>query len=223
MKTKFRTLDTSGDGLLDFDELCTLLRKGNSRMTDRQVKVLYGRIDTDHDGKINFDEFVDYIFASELDQARSRVNKRSRTAKSVIKQWEGTQQLRINGSWDRETKRAFQQFLLAQQTETARTAPEQKFVTGSIGTSNIVVLQEVLLQHRMPTALANRSTTQWGLWDDNTTKALHELLLAEGAPTAERCRDHFLHEPFGKLTVTALQELLIMLRRSRGPGLGMLQ
>lgn len=62
LKEKFRTLDASGDGKLDFPEMVALLQRGNPGLTERELKALYDVLDLNGDGKIDFDEFVEYLF-----------------------------------------------------------------------------------------------------------------------------------------------------------------
>jgi len=214
MKERFRALDVSGDGLLDIQELTTLLRKGRQDMTDREVHSLFYRIDSNHDGKVSFEEFVDYIFSVELSEMRA-IKRRH----STLKRWDGPEQLQVNGVWDTETKKAFQRFLLEQRTETAMVARPQLFVSGQMNTQQVVVLQEVMMQQKMPTALEQGAAFVCGRFNAQTTRALHEFLLAEEVPTAAKIGPSFTDCEFGHATVVSLQELLIICRNSRGSGL----
>jgi len=65
VKLKFRESDRSGDGRLDYNELAALLRKGDPRIQDAEIRRLFGKIDQNHDGRIDFAEFCDYIFEQE--------------------------------------------------------------------------------------------------------------------------------------------------------------
>lgn len=47
----------SDDGLIDFDEFCTLINKNDKNLTKR----IFNAIDTNKDGQINFREFVKFI------------------------------------------------------------------------------------------------------------------------------------------------------------------
>lgn len=60
----FEALDTNGDGSLDFEELAVLLRRGNSQITDEQIRILFDRADTSRCQKIWFPDFVDLLFDS---------------------------------------------------------------------------------------------------------------------------------------------------------------
>lgn len=214
MKERFRQLDTSGDGLLDVQELAALLRKGRQDMTDREVVALFNRIDINHDGKVSFEEFVDYVFSVELSAARATKRK------STLKKWDGPEQLQVNGCWDAETKMAFQRFLLEQRTATAMVAKPQLFISGQMNTQQVVVMQEVLMQQKVPTALELGAAFVCGCFNAQTTRALHEFLLAEETPTATKIGQAFLDSSdFNETTVFALQELLVMFRNSRGTGL----
>eukprot|EP00747_Dinoflagellata_sp_TGD_P027135 gnl/TRDRNA2_/TRDRNA2_132407_c0_seq1.p1 gnl/TRDRNA2_/TRDRNA2_132407_c0~~gnl/TRDRNA2_/TRDRNA2_132407_c0_seq1.p1 ORF type:complete len:500 (-),score=118.75 gnl/TRDRNA2_/TRDRNA2_132407_c0_seq1:188-1687(-) len=64
IKAKFKELDKNGDGLLDFTELCGLLRQGNPSMKDKEVRALFNQVDKDHNGTVEFTEFVDFLYGS---------------------------------------------------------------------------------------------------------------------------------------------------------------
>jgi len=63
LKKKFRELDNNGDGMLDFDELSNLLKKGNPNMNRSEIRLLFDGVDKNHDGKVEFSEFVDYLYS----------------------------------------------------------------------------------------------------------------------------------------------------------------
>jgi len=64
LKRRFRKFDVNGDRKLDFEEMATLLRKGNASLSDADLKVLFKGADKNLDGCLDFDEFVEYIFKS---------------------------------------------------------------------------------------------------------------------------------------------------------------
>jgi len=77
LKAKFSQLDKNGDGKLDFNELTELLKKGNPRMTTRDVRLLFTKVDVNGDGTVEFDEFVEYLYkddapAPAADRSRRR-------------------------------------------------------------------------------------------------------------------------------------------------------
>lgn len=210
MKERFRQLDASGDGYLDLTELTVLLRKGRADISEREVAALFSKIDTNGDGKVSFEEFVDYVFSVELSA------KRATKRKSQLNKWEGPEQLKVNGVFDSETKSALQRFLLEQKTATAMVAKPQAFVSGHMNTQQVVVLQEVLMQQKVPSATRLGDAFVCGKMNAQTTKALHEFLFIEETPTAIQLGKAFLDQEFSDTTVFALQELLVMFRRSRG-------
>merc|ERR1712070_566786 len=65
IKAKFHELDANGDGFLDYEELASLLRKGNPDLDEDEIKLLYESLDTHHDGRVDFHEFCDYIFSED--------------------------------------------------------------------------------------------------------------------------------------------------------------
>lgn len=66
IKKKFHELDANGDGFLSYEELESLLRKGNPDLPDDEIKLLYEGMDTHHDGRVDFHEFCDYIFSEDV-------------------------------------------------------------------------------------------------------------------------------------------------------------
>eukprot|EP00440_Ansanella_granifera_P005419 gb/GFBE01005881.1/.p1 GENE.gb/GFBE01005881.1/~~gb/GFBE01005881.1/.p1 ORF type:complete len:702 (+),score=170.27 gb/GFBE01005881.1/:1-2106(+) len=60
-KEEFRKMDKDGDGTLSLEEMKLLLRKGNPRMSDEELQLLFASIDDDDSGTLEFDEFVDFI------------------------------------------------------------------------------------------------------------------------------------------------------------------
>eukprot|EP00931_Biecheleriopsis_adriatica_P064142 TRINITY_DN38979_c0_g1_i1.p1 TRINITY_DN38979_c0_g1~~TRINITY_DN38979_c0_g1_i1.p1 ORF type:complete len:806 (-),score=182.46 TRINITY_DN38979_c0_g1_i1:305-2722(-) len=62
LKERFCQGDVDGNGMVDFEELSVLLRKGNSRITDEEIQLLFSSVDNDGSGQINFDEFLEFVF-----------------------------------------------------------------------------------------------------------------------------------------------------------------
>lgn len=65
IKAKFHELDVNGDGFLSYEELESLLRKGNPDLEESEMRLLYDQLDTHHDGRVDFHEFCDYIFGDD--------------------------------------------------------------------------------------------------------------------------------------------------------------
>lgn len=61
IKAKFHELDTNHDGFLSYNEMETVLKKGHPDMDDKDLRVLYGEMDTHKDGQLDFHEFCDYV------------------------------------------------------------------------------------------------------------------------------------------------------------------
>merc|ERR1719174_1954065 len=57
LKDIFAEFDTSGDGFIDFDELCAALKKGGKNLSREDCTTIMKQIDENNDGKISFDEF----------------------------------------------------------------------------------------------------------------------------------------------------------------------
>jgi len=211
VKEKFLQLDSNGDSNLEFDEVSAFIRRGQPAISDRHVRDLCARFDKDHDGKINFDEFVSYLFASSLARARQRAQHNT-----TLKKWFGPEAIEVNGVFDGQTKRAFQRFVLAQGAPTALAAGELKFVNGTFGSGTIIALQELMGGRTGWPKLLKGKNVITGTMDAATTRALHQLVLDEGAPTAEHLGDALLDSTFGFSSICALQEFLIMLRTHFG-------
>eukprot|EP00927_Polykrikos_kofoidii_P048855 TRINITY_DN43037_c0_g1_i1.p1 TRINITY_DN43037_c0_g1~~TRINITY_DN43037_c0_g1_i1.p1 ORF type:complete len:415 (-),score=65.51 TRINITY_DN43037_c0_g1_i1:37-1191(-) len=208
----FARLDTNGDGMLDFSEVKGHLQKGRADLTERHLKNLFMGMDKDGNDRISFEEFVDFQFSSDLADSRHKLGRRTRHRRK-FQQWSGPEVLFVNGSWDAETKRAMQHFLLAQQTPTARAAGE-RFVTGNWGSASTFALQEFLAAQQFPSAVKAGSTFATGVIDEATTRALHELLLEVEVPTATKIGPPLLEGTFGYSSVCALQEFLVLFRNA---------
>lgn len=216
LNKRFTELDVSGDGRLCFTEILPLLMAERANITERQAFMIFDTMDIDGSGTISYLELCEYILSQELVEARE-----SQAKSGMFVQWEGPEQLKVNGSWDRETRLALQEFLAVQDTPTARCVKPSVFVSGEqLHASHIVVLQELLQKVGVPAAVENGpDSLACGVWNERTTRALHELLLQQCVPTAVHRGEAFVNERFGKNTVIALQEFIAMTRKSRGTAL----
>lgn len=66
LRDKFAKHDKSGDRKLNLMEMGQLLRKGDPTMSDDEVTRLFEEADRDYDGEVDFDEFVEYLYNSDL-------------------------------------------------------------------------------------------------------------------------------------------------------------
>lgn len=62
LRCLFEERDKDHSGLLDFDELSALLRRGNPAMPQSHISTLFGLADRTGDGSVDFNEFVGLIF-----------------------------------------------------------------------------------------------------------------------------------------------------------------
>lgn len=60
-RRRFRQVDSNHDGILDFDEVCELLRRGDTSVQVLEVKKLFDAMDTSKDGKIQYEELVAFL------------------------------------------------------------------------------------------------------------------------------------------------------------------
>ncbi|CAK9080131.1 Probable calcium-binding protein CML25 (Calmodulin-like protein 25) [Durusdinium trenchii] len=68
IKAKFHELDVNKDGSLSFEELTVFLGCLSSKLKEKEVYELFRKMDRNRDDLVQFDEFVDFIFASDMDQ-----------------------------------------------------------------------------------------------------------------------------------------------------------
>eukprot|EP00928_Gymnodinium_smaydae_P003626 TRINITY_DN1128_c0_g2_i1.p1 TRINITY_DN1128_c0_g2~~TRINITY_DN1128_c0_g2_i1.p1 ORF type:complete len:511 (-),score=137.29 TRINITY_DN1128_c0_g2_i1:255-1745(-) len=62
LKQRFRELDANHDGVLNFEEMKQILRKGNPNLTDAQLRLVFNGADANGNGSLDFDEFVNFLF-----------------------------------------------------------------------------------------------------------------------------------------------------------------
>jgi len=58
---QFKEFDSNHDGRLDFDEVRTLMRKGNPQIKDSDIRVIFDAVDRNGDARVDFNELVDFI------------------------------------------------------------------------------------------------------------------------------------------------------------------
>ncbi|CAL1137101.1 unnamed protein product [Cladocopium goreaui] len=68
IKAKFHELDVNKDGALSLEELTTFLCCLSSKLTKDDVYEIFRRMDRNRDELVQFDEFVDFIFTSDMDK-----------------------------------------------------------------------------------------------------------------------------------------------------------
>eukprot|EP00930_Biecheleria_cincta_P068358 TRINITY_DN5572_c0_g1_i1.p1 TRINITY_DN5572_c0_g1~~TRINITY_DN5572_c0_g1_i1.p1 ORF type:complete len:689 (+),score=124.17 TRINITY_DN5572_c0_g1_i1:180-2246(+) len=64
LQEMFNGVDKDGNGQLSFHEVAALLREGNPSLTDKEVAMLFSKIDADGDLKVNMKEFARYVQAA---------------------------------------------------------------------------------------------------------------------------------------------------------------
>mmetsp|Transcript_83037 Transcript_83037/g.173847 ORF Transcript_83037/g.173847 Transcript_83037/m.173847 type:complete len:191 (-) Transcript_83037:281-853(-) len=72
LKAGFEAYDRNGDGFLDFAEMRGLLLRGQSTLTEKQLRVLWQCVDEDNSGRVEFDEFVDFIYGKPVKKHKDR-------------------------------------------------------------------------------------------------------------------------------------------------------
>ena len=66
----FNTVDASGDGLIDYDEIGQLLQILGQRFTQAELRDIVRRLDTDGNGTVDFDEFVELVTGFQQQELR---------------------------------------------------------------------------------------------------------------------------------------------------------
>lgn len=84
LRAQFRRLDRDGDGSLDFDEISSLLRRGDASMSLADVKALFNAIDTDASGRIEFDEFVAYVHSGKSNRRKQAAKPSSASSPALL-------------------------------------------------------------------------------------------------------------------------------------------
>ena len=75
LDTVFSSLDQDGSGEISFDELRTAFNQLGYPATPREVKAVLAHVDTDSDGLVSFDEFVNYFSSLPSPDMRSIVEQ----------------------------------------------------------------------------------------------------------------------------------------------------
>ena len=89
LRMHFDMIDTSGDGLLTFDELMAFLTKSGKRVNKEQVLEIMVEIDDNQDGYVDFSEFVEIFKRSRPARhahARERVQFGARRGRQIRRQ-----------------------------------------------------------------------------------------------------------------------------------------
>lgn len=79
----FAGVDKDGNGLLSFHEVSQLLREGNPALTDREVAMLFSKIDADGDLKVNMKEFAKYVQAAEPGSVAAKTEEQKSIAEKA--------------------------------------------------------------------------------------------------------------------------------------------
>ena len=64
IKVKFQELDSSGEGLLDFDEFYSFLKAMDVQFDVREAEILYIDLGKDMNDRISYDEFRNFFVAT---------------------------------------------------------------------------------------------------------------------------------------------------------------
>mmetsp|Transcript_26939 Transcript_26939/g.62624 ORF Transcript_26939/g.62624 Transcript_26939/m.62624 type:complete len:259 (-) Transcript_26939:222-998(-) len=68
IKAKFHELDVNKDGCLSFEELTVFLGYLSTSLTEKEVREIFRKMDRNRDEKVQFDEFVDFVFNTDMDR-----------------------------------------------------------------------------------------------------------------------------------------------------------
>jgi len=70
LQEMFSSVDASGDGLIDYDEIGQLLQILGQRFTQAELRDIVRRLDTDGNGTVDFDEFVELVTGFQQQELR---------------------------------------------------------------------------------------------------------------------------------------------------------
>jgi len=74
VKKKFKELDKDGDGTLEIDELVELFQGAQkTKLSDKEIRILFDKVDKNKDGRVDFEEFVDYIWSTDDDDGAEEI------------------------------------------------------------------------------------------------------------------------------------------------------
>mmetsp|Transcript_60916 Transcript_60916/g.176188 ORF Transcript_60916/g.176188 Transcript_60916/m.176188 type:complete len:613 (+) Transcript_60916:121-1959(+) len=82
VKRIFRQCDKNGDGDISLDELGALL-KGLGRFQNNEIKAIFLKMDKNGDGSIQYEEFVDWIFGNQKQDAKAKVAMMAKDSERV--------------------------------------------------------------------------------------------------------------------------------------------
>lgn len=92
---KYRELDTNRDGMLNYEELAGLLKKGNPDFSEAELRSLFESIGDGLDDKIDLSEFVAFLFSQQPAETKT---ERLRRQMTVIAEQQPPLQVEIMGA-----------------------------------------------------------------------------------------------------------------------------
>lgn len=74
LKATFKRFDKNGDGKLSLEEMSAVLGNlGGGCLSDDECKQLFDALDKDGNGKLTADEFIDYVFGTEVSGSQKKL------------------------------------------------------------------------------------------------------------------------------------------------------
>jgi calcium-binding protein CML len=71
----FNIADRNKDGKLDFEEVCTILKRSRPNMSTAEIELLFEQVDKNKDGAIAFSELADFIHEGSLGPSKRSTQK----------------------------------------------------------------------------------------------------------------------------------------------------
>eukprot|EP00927_Polykrikos_kofoidii_P010518 TRINITY_DN14440_c0_g1_i1.p1 TRINITY_DN14440_c0_g1~~TRINITY_DN14440_c0_g1_i1.p1 ORF type:complete len:373 (+),score=68.31 TRINITY_DN14440_c0_g1_i1:61-1179(+) len=63
LKQRFKSIDTDGSGVLNYEQFVALLKNGSTHMSDQELRLVFDTVCGSNQGSVRFDDLVDFLCA----------------------------------------------------------------------------------------------------------------------------------------------------------------